>query len=234
MRTCPLCSNISPRYPQLLSSTDPPLHWHAATGRALVSPPTRRRCATRSRRAQTWRTPTGPGSPCRSWGTSSTRGTSSRPKSSCCRRSWRTTKGAQRSEYEVVAKRGLIFDWPAEFFTLASDETEDETVTPSTSPSPEPRSRSRSSTQPESGIKRLYVKILLPPCVKLTSTPFKLQCYYLWIRPYTPGLDLSPNCPLVAPCTGIRNVKNQMSVNTLFPKCVKFTTQILFLTKIVN
>lgn len=43
-------------------------------------------------------------------------------------------------------------------FLPRSDETEDETVTPSPSPSPELRTRSRSSTQPESGIKRLYVK----------------------------------------------------------------------------
>lgn len=36
MRTCLLCSNISPRYPQLLSSTKL-LCWHAANGPTLIS-----------------------------------------------------------------------------------------------------------------------------------------------------------------------------------------------------
>ncbi|XP_075885773.1 RILP-like protein 1 isoform X9 [Nelusetta ayraudi] len=54
---------------------------------------------------------------------------------------------------ELKAK---VFLLQEELAYYKSDETEDETVTPSTSPSPEPRSRSRSSTQPESGIKRLF------------------------------------------------------------------------------
>lgn len=53
----------------------------------------RRRCTRRRREAWTQRTRTGHGSPCRSCGTSSTRGTSSKPKCSCCRKSWPTTRG---------------------------------------------------------------------------------------------------------------------------------------------
>lgn len=54
---------------------------------------------------------------------------------------------------ELKAK---VFLLQEELAYYKSDETEDETVTPSPSPSPELRSRSRSSTQPESGIKRLF------------------------------------------------------------------------------
>lgn len=83
------------------------------------------------------------------------------------------------------------FDWPSKFHPY-SDETEEETVTPSPSPSPELRSRSRSSTQPESGIKRLYVKILKSPCVTFSVTCgcicpqvvlTKVLSVHMWHRP---------------------------------------------------
>ncbi|XP_034752037.1 RILP-like protein 1 isoform X6 [Etheostoma cragini] len=54
---------------------------------------------------------------------------------------------------ELKAK---VFLLQEELAYYKSDETEDEIVTPSPSPSPELRTRSRSSTQPESGIKRLF------------------------------------------------------------------------------
>lgn len=77
----------------------------------------RRPCATR-RRGAAWtrRTPTDPASPCRSWGTSSTRGTSSRPKSSCCRRSWPITKGACVLIWDVLTR---IWCWQIWSFAFA-------------------------------------------------------------------------------------------------------------------
>ncbi|XP_040914595.1 RILP-like protein 1 isoform X4 [Toxotes jaculatrix] len=54
---------------------------------------------------------------------------------------------------ELKAK---VFLLQEELAYYKSDETEDETVSPSPSPSPELRTRSRASTQPESGIKRLF------------------------------------------------------------------------------
>lgn len=131
----------------------------------------RRPCATRRRgAARTRRTPTDPASPCRSWGTSSTRGTSSRPKSSCCRRSWLITKGAcvdLRCAHGDLMLTDLIV-------CVCSEETENEVVTPSPSPSPELRAPSRSSAQPESGIKRLWVAAAGYVCASEPKSVFLL------------------------------------------------------------
>ncbi|KAM6975477.1 RILP-like protein 1 isoform 3-T3 [Tautogolabrus adspersus] len=54
---------------------------------------------------------------------------------------------------ELKAK---VFLLQEELAYYKSEETEDDIITPSPSPSPEPRTRSRTTTQPESGIKRLF------------------------------------------------------------------------------
>lgn len=164
MTTCLLCSNILPRYPHFLPAFLPsvlpscisPVVFPRFRDASRISLG-RRRCARRRREAWIQRTPTGLGSPCRSWGTSSTRGTSSRPKCSCCRRSWPTTKGTFQSE--ETSHGGISTAKLTLTLCLCSEEAEDEMVTPSPSPSPELRTRARSSAQPESGIKRLYVSL---------------------------------------------------------------------------
>lgn len=174
MRTCLLCSNILPRYPHFLPSFLFFWFYFLFVTRSSLA---RRRCATRRREAWTRRILTGRGSPCRSWGTSSTRGTSSSPKSSCCRRSWPTTKGTDRHTYFTLRRPygSVIVGAFLIILTVCfcSDETE-EIVTPSPSPSPELRSRSRSSAQPESGIKRLYVAPLMKTLIwhDLTHSSF--------------------------------------------------------------
>uniref|UniRef100_A0A3Q2P2R4 RILP-like protein 1 n=1 Tax=Fundulus heteroclitus TaxID=8078 RepID=A0A3Q2P2R4_FUNHE len=52
--------------------------------------------------------------------------------------------------------KSKVFLLQEELAYYKSDETEDDIAAPSPSPSPELRTRSRSSTQPESGIKRLF------------------------------------------------------------------------------
>lgn len=73
----------------------------------------RRLCVRTSREAWTPRTPTGRGSRCRSSGTFSTRGTSSKPKSSCCRRSWPTTKGTQSSGRLQSSSSAVLDEGPS-------------------------------------------------------------------------------------------------------------------------
>lgn len=163
MRTCLLCSNILQRYPHFLPAFVPsflPFFLFWVCFLPVMHLPVHRRRYVRMRRGVwTLRTPTGLGSPCRSWGTSSTRGTSSRPKCSCCRRSWPTTRGVHMHQHVHLRRLSHHYcHWS--LISLCSEETEDDMVTPSPSPSPELRSRSRSSAQPESGIKRLYVSLL--------------------------------------------------------------------------
>lgn len=79
-----------------------------------VSASSRRSRAERSvsqrRRRWPWisRTPTAPASPCRSCGTSCTRGTNSSPRCFCCRRSWRTIRGERPRERQGWLLAGVV------------------------------------------------------------------------------------------------------------------------------